>query len=184
MDAVLALDIQILHGISHMQCIFLDTVMPIVTALGNYGAFWIACGLLFLFSSKHRKNGLILLLTLLAGVIIGQGVIKPLVGRIRPFAEFGMTELLIPLPSDFSFPSGHTLASVSAAVIIWHINRKWGIAAWCLAALIIFSRMYLWVHYPSDVLAGALIGAVLSFTAIQIDTYWRKKTNQNCRKAD
>lgn len=175
MDVILTLDTKILQGISCLRCGFLDAVMPIVTALGDYGAIWVAVGLLLLFCPKHRRGGLLLLLTLFAGVMIGQGLIKPMVGRIRPFAQAGITELLIPLPMDFSFPSGHTLASVSAAVIITHINKKWGIAAWCLAVPIIFSRMYLWVHYPSDILAGALIGAALSVAAILMDKNLRKR---------
>lgn len=175
MKTIFDLDTWILQGISHMQCRFLDMVMPPITALGDYGAIWVALGLLLLFRPKYRRKGLLMLLTLLAGVLIGQGLIKPLVGRIRPFAELGITELLITPPSDFSFPSGHTLASVSAAVMFLHINRKWGIAACCLAVLIIFSRMYLWVHYPSDILAGALIGAALSLVAIQIDKHLHLK---------
>ncbi len=175
MENILTLDIQILQGISHLQCGFLDALMPVITALGDYGAIWIAFGLVLLFCPKYRRKSVVMLLALLAGVVIGQGIIKPLVGRIRPFAELGITELLIPLPTDFSFPSGHTLASVSAALVILYMNRKWGIAACCLAALIIFSRMYLWVHYPSDILAGAFIGAALSLAAIQVDKYLRNE---------
>ena len=133
MDVILTLDTKILQGISCLRCGFLDAVMPIVTALGDYGAIWVAVGLLLLFCPKHRRGGLLLLLTLFAGVMIGQGLIKPMVGRIRPFAQAGITELLIPLP------------------------------------------MYLWVHYPSDILAGALIGAALSVAAILMDKNLRKR---------
>lgn len=175
MNVILTADIWILQAISHLRCGFLDTVMPIVTALGDYGAVWIAFGLLLLFRPQYRRKGLILLLTLLMGALIGQAVIKPLVGRIRPFAELGIADLLILPPTDFSFPSGHTAASVSAAIMFMYVHRKWGIAACVLAAMITFSRMYLWMHYPSDILAGALLGAVLSFAAIWADKYFQKR---------
>ena len=100
-----------------------------------------------------------MLLALGVATLIGSAVLKPLIGRIRPFEANGFKNLLISAPKDYSFPSGHTAASFAAALVLFHRSRKLGAAAWITALLIAFSRLYLYVHYPTDVLAGCLSGA-------------------------
>ena len=82
---------------------------------------------------------------------------------------------LIAVPKDYSFPSGHTHVSVLLAVVLWHENRKWGIAAGCLAVLVAFSRMYLYVHYPTDILGGALLGAFAGWAGIRVSEWIAEK---------
>ena len=149
---------------------FLDTVMPIITKFGDGGIFWIALAVVFLIFKKTRKMGLCMGLALLMGFITGNLLLKNIVARIRPYDLNPEIELLVKHLSDFSFPSGHTLASFEAATAIFINNKKWGIPALILAFLVALSRIYLYVHYPTDVLAAIILGvgfAVLSCTIIK-----------------
>ncbi|AOR24787.1 phosphatase PAP2 family protein [Clostridium taeniosporum] len=147
---------------NNLHTSFMDKIIPIITSLGNMGFIWIVIGIAFICSEKYRKYGFIMLCTLCIGALIGDGIIKPLVGRMRPFNSIENIELLIKAPTSFSFPSGHTMSSFAAATIVYIANKKMGIGAFILAALIGFSRMYLYVHYPSDVLVGCILGITLS----------------------
>lgn len=143
----------------------LDTVMPIITKFGDGGVFWIALAVIFLIFKKTRKMGLCMGLALLMGFITGNLILKNVVGRIRPYDLNPEIEILVKHLSDYSFPSGHTLASFEAATAIFINNKKIGIPALVLAFLIAISRIYLYVHYPSDVLAAIILGigfAILS----------------------
>ncbi len=158
----MVLDWMILNGIQEIfKCDFMDVIMPKITKLGNAGIIWIGIGLCMLISKKYRRQGFMVLIGLLMGLIIGNGLVKNLVARQRPCWINSDFLLLIPNPKDFSFPSGHTQASVIAATILTMYNRKWGIVVIPLAALIAFSRLYLYVHFPSDVLGGAIMGLII-----------------------
>lgn len=157
-------DLPILDWIAeHLHCGFLDTVMPVITALGNGGIFWIALAVVLIITPTYRKAGLSMGLALLIGLLVCNLTLKPLVARIRPYdyqlAHFGKNiSLLIAAPHDFSFPSGHTIASFEGAVALLLHHRKLGIPATVLAVLIAFSRLYLYVHYPTDVLTSVVLG--------------------------
>lgn len=152
---------------------FFDFLMPRITALGNGGLTWIVAAIVLLLIPKYRKGGMVLAIGLLSGLIIGNLTLKPLFARIRPFDLVEGIELLISAPTDFSFPSGHTLSSVIAAVILTMINKKFGYIAIPLAVLIAFSRLYLYVHFPSDIL-GAIVLALLISAALYF-IFFRKK---------
>ncbi len=161
---MLALDHLILDWIQEVfRSDFLDALMPLITALGNKGILWIVITLVLFCFKKYRKTALTLTIALVLSLIIGNFILKPLVGRIRPFEANGFTNLLIPSPKDFSFPSGHALSSFAAASVLLMENKRLGIPAMILASLIAFSRLYLYVHYPSDVLAGILLGILCGF---------------------
>ena len=147
---------------------FLDKLVPNITLLGNGGLIWITIGILFICSKKYRKYGIIMLCTLCIGVLLGDKVIKPLVARQRPFYFVENIQLLINPPTSFSFPSGHSMSSFTAATIIYIANKKMGLGAFILAAIIGFSRMYLYVHYPSDVLIGCILGISLSIIVYKV----------------
>ncbi len=157
-------DLPVLDWIAeHIWCPFLDKVMPIITVLGNGGIFWIALAVALLLFKKTRRVGLGMGIALLMGLLLCNLTLKPLCHRLRPYDYqcdvFGKTiSLIIEKPHDFSFPSGHTIASFEGAGVIWLNNKKWGIAALILASLIAFSRLYLYVHYPTDVLASVVLG--------------------------
>lgn len=146
---------------------WLDMFFTTITKLGNAGWFWIAAGLLLFAMKKHRKEGVSVLVSLLIGFIITNLLLKNLIARPRPYTMVEGLSILINEPSDFSFPSGHTCSSVAAALTLLRVsNKKWGIAACILAVLIAFSRLYIGVHFPSDVLIGAVIGALSSCIAV------------------
>ena len=162
-------DLPILDWIAaNIWCPVLDVAMPIITMFGDAGIFWIAVSVLFLITKKHRKTGIGMALALIMGLLVCNIWLKPTVARIRPYdfqMEYFMKEipLLAGTMHDFSFPSGHTIASFEAAVVILLNNKKLGIPAMILAILIAFSRLYLYVHYPTDVIFSVLLGTIFAF---------------------
>lgn len=144
-----------------LTCPALDLLMPRVTALGNGGAVWLLAAGGLLCTKKYRKQGVLLLGGLAAGALVGNVVLKNLVARPRPCWLDSSVQLLIPNPTDYSFPSGHTLSSVIGATVLAKTDRRFGYAAIPLAALIAFSRLYLYVHFPSDILAAAVLGVAI-----------------------
>lgn len=164
----------ILNGIQELQSPLMDSLMLFFTRLGDDGFIWILIAIFLLFTKKYRKYGVILLLALLAGLIIGNGIIKNLVGRARPSWEQTLP-LLIENPTDFSFPSGHTQSSFIAATVLALTNKKWALWAYPLAALIAFSRLYLMVHFPTDVLGGIFIGVLIGALVFYGATYLLEK---------
>lgn len=114
------------------------------------------------------------------GALLCNVTLKPLVARLRPFEIADtMRQLLIDPPSDFSFPSGHTTSSFAAATALAAARARGGLAAMILAAVIAFSRLYLYVHYPTDVIAGALIGAFSGLAAYALVWNPRKKERKH-----
>ncbi len=144
---------------------FLDTFMPFITKFGDGGIFWIILSVIFIIFKKTRKMGICMGLSLLIGFITGNLLLKNLIARIRPYDLNTDIEILVKHLSDYSFPSGHTLASFEAATAITLHNKKIGVVALILATLIAISRIYLYVHYPSDVLFGVLLGVGIAFLA-------------------
>jgi len=151
---------------THTKCRFLDFIMPFITKLGSAGMIWIVVAIAFLNSGKYRTYGFILITSLLLCFLVGNLTLKPLFERTRPCDMNTVIRLLIARPTDFSFPSGHTMSSFAAACVIFQANENMGIAAFVLASLIAFSRLYLYVHYPSDILAGIIIGILISVVVI------------------
>ena len=161
-------DLPILAWIAaHLRTAFGDALMPVITLLGDAGIFWIALAVVFLFIPKYRKMGLGMGVALVIGLLICNVTLKPLCARIRPYDLLAkkdiIVNLLIEAQHDFSFPSGHTIASFEAATVIMIHNRKLGIPALILASLIAFSRLYLYVHYPTDVIASVILGVGIAF---------------------
>ena len=143
----------------------IDPVMTVLSQMGNGGAVWIETAVLLLFFRKTRRAGVAMLLALAAGYVIGNLCIKELVMRPRPFVTHSDLTALLDPGDPWSFPSGHALSSFAAATALWCFHKKTGVLALVLAALIAFSRLYASVHYPTDVLAGMLIGIALAHAA-------------------
>lgn len=170
LDALaVSFDLPILDWIAaNLWCPALDIAMPIITVLGDAGIFWIAVAVLFTITKKYRKTGIGMMFALMMGLVICNIWLKPAVGRIRPY-DFQeeylgvVVNLLIEKQHDFAFPSGHTIASFEAAVVILLNNKKLGIPAMILACLIAFSRLYLYVHYPTDVIVSIILGTAFAF---------------------
>ena len=162
MQTITNIDLRLLNWIhEHLACSFLDFLMPKITFLGNGGLIWIAAAIIMIFFKKYRKIGIMIGTGLSAGVIIGNILLKNLIARERPCWINETVQKLISTPQDYSFPSGHTLSSFVAATIIMHSDRRMGIAAYVFASIIAFSRLYLYVHFPTDILAGALLGIII-----------------------
>ena len=153
------MELQILDALQTIHNPVLDTLMCAITRLGDAGIFWILLCMVLLILPKTRKSGAILMAALLVDLVICNGILKPLVHRIRPFDVKTGIELLVKRPTDYSFPSGHTAASVASVMALYLAGEKkiW-VPALVLAVLIAFSRLYLYVHYPTDVLGGMIIG--------------------------
>ena len=167
------LDLSILDWIqANICCRPLDIIMPLITLLGEDGVFWIVLAAVLFLIPKTRKIGTAMCLALVLDVLLCNVLIKPLVARPRPWTWHpGMEDAIAamaPLPSGFSFPSGHTAASFAGACAILFSKNRWGIPAVILAALIGLSRLYLYVHYPTDVLCGALLGILCALLAVQL----------------
>lgn len=174
MNSLSLAELSILDWIAqHCHTDWLDTVMPVISWLGNSGAVWILLGLgILVLSRRQRATGFQVLLALLLSLIICNLILKNGVGRIRPFALNDAVELLIPPPGDPSFPSGHTSASFAAAAVLLLTRWRGRWAALVLAGLIAFSRLYLYVHFPTDVLGGLVVGVLCGVLAVTIWNRW------------
>ena len=168
----ISFDLPILDWIqANLQSGFMDKFMPFITIFGDAGIFWMVWAGVLLIFRKTRKMGIGMFIAMILGLLVCNITLKPLVARIRPYdlqlEEFGVTiKLLSGAMHDFSFPSGHTIASFEAAVVLLKNSKKMGIPAMILAILISFSRMYLYVHYPTDVIASVILGTGLAFLAV------------------
>ena len=154
------MEFNILYWIQSLHSDFLDTVMKTVfsTIVGSKGEIWVILGIILLLLPKTRKTGACVLSAYIAAYFIGDGILKDLIARQRPCMIDETVRLLVSRPSSYSCPSVHSmLAFASASSIFWY-HRKTGIAALVFAALIGFSRMYFFVHFPTDVLFGAVLG--------------------------
>ena len=151
--------------------------MPVISALCAHGEIWILLAMILLLTKQHRRTGVVLALALALAldVLCCNVILKPLVARVRPCDVNEAVALLVSRPTDWSFPSGHTAASFAAAGAL--LAEKSGLRkpAFVLAVLIAFSRLYLYVHWPSDVLAGAVLGMVLGFAASWIVKRMKEK---------
>ena len=142
---------------------FLTPVVVFITSLGNSGAIWIAAAVAMLFHPRSRKAGILTLLALLGSLVINNMLLKNAVARPRPWTSVEGLQILISKPGGFSFPSGHTSSSFAAAVVMFkNLPRKLGVPAMVLAVMIGLSRLYVGVHYPTDVLCGALMGTCIA----------------------
>lgn len=162
-EYMIKFDLSILEFIhDNLQNCFFDEIMPLITSLGEYSLFWLILGFVLIISKKYRKAGILTVLTVILTIIIDGAIIKNIVQRPRPFLQLATINMLITKPLDYSFPSVHTAAAVAACVILFKTIKKYSLPFIFLAILIAFSRLYLFAHYPSDVLGGVILGFVSS----------------------
>ncbi len=175
MHAILNFDWSVFQFVEiYLWSPMLNIIMPFITRLGDAGLIWIVIAVILLFFKKYRKFGIMMVIGLLLSLIINDNILKPLIGRPRPFnyndwpITFDYPDL-ITRPHDFSFPSGHTSSSFAAAVVLIFTRKKqFYIPALVLAFLIAFSRIYVHVHYTTDVLAGMIGGTLFALLAVFI----------------
>ena len=153
---------------AHLRCGFLDAVLPAVSWTANHGELWIILAVVLLLVRGQRKYGAAVACGLVLDLVSCNMLLKPLIGRIRPFAVNTAVELLVKAPLDASFPSGHTAASFAAVFALKTAGSPLWKPAMAVAVVIAFSRLYLYVHWPSDVLGGALLGAAVGWAGAKI----------------
>lgn len=140
----------------------MDALAVFFNWAGMHGELWILFGVILLLRRSTRKAGLAMLLALLFYLLVGDMILKPLFARPRPCDLNTLIQILVERPNGHSFPSGHTSSAFAAAAALFCQNKRLGIPALVLAAFIGFTRLYLYVHFPTDVLAGILLGLMLA----------------------
>lgn len=173
------MEIQFLDWIQGMHNSVGDVFWSLITKLGNAGMIWILLTIVLLLFSKTRKSGIILSVALCVDLILCNGILKNIVARVRPYDVNTTVELMITKPMDFSFPSGHTAASFTAVTALYFAGEKklWKLAL-LLSVLIAFSRMYFYVHYPTDILGGMGIGVIsgyIGYWIVNLLVKWKNK---------
>lgn len=161
------MDFSILYALQHLHNAVLDRVMVGITSLGNAGWIWIALTAVFLILPKYRKCGVRMAIALILDLILCNLVLKPLAARPRPCWIDEQVKLLVAAPKDYSFPSAIRQPRLRRS-LYFVMHKKEGAAALILACLIAFSRLYLFVHFPTDVLAGIAVGFICAFLAAKI----------------
>lgn len=167
LEFLLEMDGKILLFIQeYLRFPWLTEIMKFITSLGNGGMIWIVLTAILLCTKRYRKTGIAAAVALLIGYLVTNLLLKNLFGRIRPYDAVAGLQALVGPMRDSSFPSGHTTSSIAAGfVMLKGLPRSLGISAFVLAVLIALSRLYLGVHYPTDVLVGALVGLFGAFSA-------------------
>ncbi|MBQ8279212.1 MAG: phosphatase PAP2 family protein [Roseburia sp.] len=170
MEALFQLDGNILLWIQeYVRNDFLTPIFKFITSLGDEGFIWIAIAITLLFIKKYRKVGPMVGLSLLGSLLFNNTILKNIVCRTRPYKVIDTLTILIPEPGEFSFPSGHTSSSFAAGVVLFMmLPRKYGVPALILAFLIGISRLYVGVHYPTDVLGGMVMGTLIAVCVVKI----------------
>lgn len=169
MNFITQIDFTILNFLHEkLSCAFLDYFFRFFTMLGNGGIVWFVVGAILLCTKKYRRGGLLMLCALAFGFLTGNLILKPLVARARPCWINEAVTLIVSVPKDYSFPSGHTLSSVICCTVLTNVNRKFAFFAVPLTFLIAFSRLYLYVHFPSDVLFSVLYGVPVGVAAVKL----------------
>ena len=158
------IELSILDWIQTLHMPFLDKIMVFITRLGDAGIIWIVLSIVLLLIPKTRKSGAVMVVALVVDVLLCNIVLKNLVARTRPYDVNTGVHLLVAKLHDYSFPSGHTAASFASVTTLYLAGEKklWKFAL-VLACLIAISRLYLYVHYPTDVLGGILFGVISGY---------------------
>lgn len=146
----------------YVQNEYLDILMPIITSMGNLGAIWIIIAAIISLDGTHRLIGFVVIFTLIISTILGEGIIKNIVRRVRPCNVYNNGSLLISKPLSYSFPSGHTLSSFAVSEMLFIYYPEYRFIFMTIAVLIALSRIYLYVHYPTDIIAGIILGTLCS----------------------
>ena len=170
MEAIQNFDLSVLNGIQQsLKCGFLDFLTVALSYITTSGIIWIVLGVVLTCIKKTRAVGIVVLMALAVGFLSGDVLLKHIVQRPRPFTVNTDIQLLIKQPSGASFPSTHsTLAAAVTTVLLVKNKRALGYCALALTVCIAFSRLYLYVHYPTDVLCGLLLGVLSGVAALLI----------------
>lgn len=166
-DFIYTIDFAIIDFIQEtMRCQFLDYVMAFFSYLGEAGGIWLISAIIMMCFRKTRATGVMVVCAVVIGFVIGEIGLKNIMDRLRPFVQNPEVIPAIKPPSGYSFPSGHSCSSFAAATVLIVRDKKFGIPAIIVASLIAFSRLYNYVHFPSDVLGGILLGVMCAVVTL------------------
>lgn len=168
MEKLMELDGNILLWIqNNLRNDIMTPVMKFLSRIADNGLIWIVIAVLLLIFSSTRKVGFTVGISLLSNLLVMNLILKNLVARVRPYEAIAGLTRLVPAERSFSFPSGHAGHAFAAAVVLYcMLPKKYGIPALVLAGFISVSRLYVGVHYPTDVLAGAVIGTGMALLCV------------------
>lgn len=172
------LDVNILYYIQeHLRGEVLNRVVSVFTSLGNYGLIWILFTLGLLVYYDTRKIGVTCMVALLLDLIVCNGILKNIIARTRPYDAYENIRCIVTPQMDYSFPSGHTASSFAAVIPVLadKNTKRIGIAAFIVAVLMALSRLYVCVHYPSDVIGGAIVGVLCGVISCRLVQRYMKK---------
>ena len=165
----MSIEFSILDFLQTIHTPLLDKIMILFTHLGDQGFIWVCLTLILLLIPKTRKIGIVLLISLILDTLVCNVLLKNIFMRPRPCTINPNVSLLIPKPQDYSFPSGHTAASFAIVSVLCLLKQKnLFIISLIVACLIAFSRMYLYVHFPSDIIGGIFVGILCGFISYLI----------------
>ncbi len=177
-EPFLNFDLSVFEWVQTIQGGFLDKLLVLITTLGEKGIIFILIGLVLLCTKKYRKAGVAILAAMLVMGIGNNLILKTIFARPRPFNldpveyawwhEIYKFPELVSRPTSFSFPSGHTSSAFAAAIALLWYDKKFGIPLTLFAAVMGFSRIYVEVHYCTDVLFGVLVGVIYAIIGVLI----------------
>jgi undecaprenyl-diphosphatase len=174
MDFLIQIDRQIFFLINGIQNRFLDVLFLAADWVAEYALIWIViCILIFIFDKKEKKKKILIVLTsLVLSYLAAEVVLKGFLFRERPYLVFEGIKTLGKIWKDSSFPSGHvasSAAAITAIVFVYKIKKLWKVLLPVLIiSLVAFARVYSGMHYPSDVLTGALIGVICGIISVRL----------------
>ncbi len=180
---ILNLDFAILDWVAaHLQNPVFDALSVALSFLGDYAVPWLVLAAVLLFMPKYRKWAVVMLIALALEVICTDVLIKTLVARPRPFLLNPNARLIVSPPDSFSFPSGHSGSSFACAVTLCFSKKKrFWIPALSLALLTALSRIYLYVHYPSDVVAGMILGTLCALVTVLVASPYIRRAKSHAK---
>lgn len=157
------IDFSILYWIQeNLRCAFLDVLMPFFSFIQEGGGVWIAIAVAFMFSKKTRYFGFAILIAMAVDTLITEYGIKLLFARVRPCNLVRDVNMIVDKPQSYSFPSNHTASAFAGATALFVTSKKkWAVWGFVLSGIIAFSRLYLFVHFPSDVIVGMIVGSII-----------------------
>ncbi len=178
-------EIKILDFIQqYLRFEFLDKLMVLLTRLADDGIVWIVLALALICFKQTRKMGITLGVALLLGLVVGNLALKNIFARERPYTVNPNVTMLVEKLKDYSFPSGHTRCCFESGMAMYLCDKRFGKVAFVLGGFIAFSRLYLYMHYPTDVIGGVILGlinGVIAFIIVDKIYKFTKTHNLKCR---
>ena len=191
MDVLNVYELPFLNALQQIHNPVLDWIMMAFSFICEHGEIWILLGIIMLFFRKTRKGGIVMLSALAFSFLVNNIALKNMFARTRPFdmpqalvTRADLIAMGAKVPGDMSFPSGHAAASFSSATaLLWFDKKHFGFAAIAVAVIIAFSRLYLYIHYPTDILGGIIGGVGAALIVIGVTKIITKKIDERKAKA-